>query len=175
MKNILFIILSLFLSLPIKAQKFKNQSEQENAWTETFFKEKYAKQTFERFKGGIIEITESLIKYDNLVLEINIENQEPKTIFTKGIFYPQILTENAKPEELVGNGEYRISSFEQLNFPDVYPKSRRFRFWLFTKGMTNPRVFFIELTNEKATSDMNLKTFIDNSKLTFAKGGWIII
>jgi hypothetical protein len=175
MKTILIFIVAIILSLPIYSQNFKNQGEQEIAWTVTFFKEKYAKQTFEKFKGAITEINENQIRYEDFVLQIYIENQDLKTIFTKGIFYPQIFTGNGKPEELVGNGEYRITSFKQLNFPDIYPKSRRFMFWLFTKDIANPSVYFIELTNEEATINMDIRTFISNSKLTFAKGGRIII
>jgi hypothetical protein len=165
----------IFWSFAANSQEFKNQGEQENAWTKTFFLDKYEKQTFELFKGTIKKIDESHIQYDNIILELNITNAVFKTIFTRGIFYPQILIGNVDPNEIVGNGNFRISNFTEVNNVNNSPTSRRFKFWLFTKGMANPKVFFIELTNELATENTNLETFISNSKLTFAKGGWMII
>ena len=132
-------------------------------------------QDFDRFKGSMIELNSDKIKYDDMILELDIADQDLKTIFTKGIFYPQIFTGNTKAEELVGNGNFRISNFEEINFVNINPKSKRFRFWLFTNGMANPKVFFLELTNENAIEKIDLREFLKNSKLTFAKSGWTVL
>ena len=174
MKIVVYISF-IFWSFAANCQEFKNQGEQETAWTRAFFQNKYEKQKFELFKGSIKEVDESHVQYDDIILEINVPNAAYKIIFTQGIFYPQILIGNVDPNEIVGNGNFRISNFIEVNYVNNFPTTRRFKFWLFTKGMANPKVFFIELTNEQATEHTDLKTFILNSKLTFAKGGWMIL
>lgn len=68
-----------------------------------------------------------------------------------------------------------ISNLEELKFLNTMPKQRKFRFWLSRKGFANPTVYFFELTNENATSETGMSSFINGSKLTFFELGWIII
>jgi hypothetical protein len=76
---------------------------------------------------------------------------------------------------LFRNDSLRITDFEEVPFLNKSPTIRRFRFWLFTKGFMNPTVYFIELTNENATSKTDIRSFIKDSNLTFFINGWIII
>jgi len=73
----------------------------------------------------------------------------------------------------------KICCFEELTFLSDSPKVKRFQFWLFSKFgdvyMMNPNVYFFELTNEAANEETDLKSFIENAKLTFIRYAWTII
>ena len=173
MKNLILIFTSLVFTISVNAQNvtqpekrtFKNQGEQEDYWAENFFKEKYVSQSYFRFGENISEIDKNTFQYDNEILVLDNFNIKLKSIFTKGILYPQI----------IGNNISFISSFEELKFLKTSPKVKRFRFWLFSKKTANPTVYFLEITNEQATEETDIETFIANGKLTFLKSGWIII
>jgi hypothetical protein len=151
----------------IQAEKrtFKNQGEQENYWAENFFKEKYISQNYPRFNGKVCEIDKNTFKYDTEILVIDNLDLKWKSIFLKGILYPQIIGTNIS---FIGN-------FEELEFLRVSPKIRRFRFWLYTKMMMNPTVYLLEITNDHATEETGIEFFIENGKLTFLKSGWLIL
>jgi len=188
MRNTILIIFLTFFSFA-QAQKvekenrtFKNQGQQEDYWAEKLFTEKYIKQNFERFAGKIFMVNENIIKYDNEVLIVNNTEKQLIAIFEKGIFYPSIITGKVKTgisrkqdldSMLIRNDSLRISNFKELNFLNKSAKAKRFKFWLYLKGMANPTAYFIELTNEKADEKTDTETFINNSKLTFCKRGWI--
>jgi len=144
---------------------FRNQGEQEDYWAENFFKEKYVLQTYSRFSGNISEIDKNTFKYDDQILVLENIDVKLKSIFSKGILYPQI----------IGNNISFIGSFEELKFLKVSPKVKRFRFWLYTKKMMNPTVYLLEITNEQATEKTGIESFIENGKLTFLKSGWLIM
>jgi hypothetical protein len=46
---------------------------------------------------------------------------------------------------------------------------------MFRKGFANPTVYFIELTNKKATDSTPLAEFVQGAELTFVEEGWVII
>ena len=68
-----------------------------------------------------------------------------------------------------------ISVIEELNFLTKSPKIKRFKMWVKRHRLLNPIVYYIELTNDKATKDTDLGTFIMGSSLTFVREGRIII
>jgi hypothetical protein len=193
-KNVFYLLLLFVFIANGQKKEFKNQGEQENYWAEQLFEKEYVKQSFEKFQGKITTIDKTNITFDNKTLEFWDTKTELLQIFTDGIFYPQILIgkeENIKiksEEELKllnqnesylynlkRNDKLRISSFEELDFLSKSPKVKRFRFWNYSFGSMNPQVYFIELTNENAKEDTELSLFIRNAKLTFVKGGWIIM
>jgi len=116
-----------------------------------------------------------------------------KSIFSKGIFYPAIITEqikskinnNGQPDTLISGNKaiynltrtdsLTISNFEELTSLSKSSTKKRFRFWLCCKGLVNRTVCFIELTNQSATDKTDMKTFISGAMLTFYKEGWIIV
>jgi hypothetical protein len=73
------------------------------------------------------------------------------------------------------NDSVKISDLEELKFLSKSHKIKRFRFWYYLPGFNNPQVYFIELTNSKATRKMKIHEFIKGSELTFIKGAWLII
>ena len=198
-----FIIIILFVvtitkvaaqipeSKPVK-KEFKNQGEQEDYQAEKLFEEKYTKQNNKRFTGDIAVIDKNNIKFGNKVLRAYF-SPELKSIFTQGIFYPQIITGDSvspkKSEEEISkmtevqkvfynmaqNDTLSIGEFEELKFLSTSPTIKRFRFWEYRNGSANPHVYFIELTNSTADKSTDLATFIKGATLTFVKEGWIII
>ena len=201
MRYFLIIILSLITITKVTAQiseckpvkkDFKNQGEQEDYRAEKLFEEKYTKQNYKRFIGEIVLIDKNNIRFGNKVLRAFF-SPELKSIFTQGIFYPQIITgDSTSPKKSEGeinqmtpgqrvfyhmtqNDTLVIGEFEELKFLSYNPAIKRFRFWRYQKGFANAQVYFIELTNTAADKTTNLPTFIKGASLTFVKDGWIII
>jgi hypothetical protein len=173
-------------------KEFKNQGEQEDYWAEQLFEKDYKKQTFEKYKGDIV-VDKNFFKYAEQVLEIDYTSKELTAIFSKGLFYPSIITGvvTTKPKSneelskmttseravygLIRTDSLRISMLEEVPFLSKSPTQKRFRFWLIRKGRANPEVCFIELTNPNATTGTDMTTFIDGAVLTFYKEGWTVI
>jgi hypothetical protein len=172
---------------------FKNQGEQEDYWTQELFKKEYKKLSYETYHNEIIEKEGTEFIYDNKSFNIYEVNETLKLIFKKGIIYPQLIsgftTEKRKSEkeldslsatqkyfyEMSRGDNLTITNLEELNFLSDSPKIKRFRFWLGRPKSANPQVYIFELTNETADKNTELKDFIENSKLTFLKEGWLII
>ena len=159
----------------------KNIREQENPRVAKIFSQNYM-----RFDGKILIVNENTIKYDDEVLLIYNTSNELKAIFEKGIFYPSIITGPVKKglsrkEELdstmkiLRNDSLSISDFEEQNNFGGSPKEKKFKFLLFSKGLMNPTVYYIELTNDNATRETDLKTFINGARLTLVTKGSILI
>jgi len=156
---------------------FKNQGEQENYWAEELFKQKYRKEIFDKYNGDIKIIDDNHFLFGNQSLELYNYKSELKSVLAKGILYPQVF----------GLGDIQITDFEELKFLSHSDKAKRFKLWVFSKGFTNsilsnnasyganPTVYFIELTNKKATDKTSLEDFIKDAELTFVRRGWLII
>ena len=172
---------------------FSNQGEQEDYWAQELFKKEYTKQSFKIYSNEIKEIEKTEWIFDNKSFHIYGVNDTLKVIFEKGILYPQLIsgytTEERKSKkeldsltvsqkyfyELRRGDNLTITNLEELKYLSDSPKNKRFRFWLGRPNSANPQVYLIELTNESANENTELKEFIDNCKLTFLKEGWIII
>jgi|SRR5689334_4847272 len=172
--------------------QFANQGEQEDYWAEKLFYEKYKKETYKRFAGDINVIDKNHIKFGNKILQ-GYFPPELKSIFTQGIFYPQIITgDTVAPKKsneeinkmtdgqrvfykMTQNDTLVIGEFEELKFLSKSPTIKRFRYWEYRKWSANPQVYFIELTNAAADKSTDMETFIKGATLTFVKDGWIIM
>jgi hypothetical protein len=143
---------------------FNNQGEQENYWAEELFKLEYKKQRIKRYNGYIRILDENHISYGKLLLQFDT-NSKFKEIFTTGIFYPG----------LISNCNLIISDLEEQSFLSHSIKVKRFKLLILTPYFTNPTVYFLEITNNKATDKTDLENFIKGSKLTFLKDAWIDI
>jgi hypothetical protein len=144
---------------------FKNTGEQENYWAQKLYENDYKKQKFETYKGDIKIIDDYHICYGQTLLELYNCNLKFKPIFTRGIFYPGILS----------TGDLKLSDLEEQPFLSHSVKIKRFKVWFWMPKLANPIVYFFEITNKTATQDTNLSDFIKGSKLTFVKEGWVII
>ncbi|WP_448702062.1 hypothetical protein ACFGVR_07215 [Mucilaginibacter sp. AW1-3] len=209
MKILVFFMLSTLLAISGVAQSkfdtsnvrvepyFANQGEQEDYWTKQLFKNEYTPQTFERFKGSISIINADTIKFGSTILGIRISNTALRSIFEKGILYPDIIEnhgynrnvgEKVKGVKLNENMadtldrdlvkklySYTIDNFEEVPFLSNSPRIKRFKFWVFNKLLHNPEVCFIELTNDSATTNTALSEFINGSRLTYFIHAWVVI
>ena len=173
-------------------REFKNQGEQEDYWAEQLFEKEYSKTHFDKFKGDIVINGDGFIFGDKTFVITNTP-KELKPIFSSGIFYPSIITGDTKSivksqaeldtlstaQKVFYNmgrtDSLTISGFEELKFLSKSNTQKRFRFWLFRKGVANPTVCFIELTNDKANGKTDLTTFINGAALTYFKSCWIVI
>jgi hypothetical protein len=167
-----------------KREIFGTQGRQEDRLAKKLIRKEYTKQSYNHFSGTITTIDNDTIKYDDEVLMIFNTCKDLKPIFQKGIFYPSIITGPVKKglarkqeldSMLFRNDSLRISDFAELKFIKKSSKAKFFRFWLYSKGMFNPTVCFIELTNDSATHKTDIGTFVNGSKLTFFKEGWLIL
>ena len=195
MKKLSSIFLILFV-VAVYAQErtFKNQGEQEDYWAEELFRNEYVEQSFDNFKGVISIKGKRTLTFENKTLEVWTTNPELMDIFIRGIFCPQLIigNEESNPSKskteiaqlsdkekfkywISKNDTLQISNFEELEFMNKSPQKKKFRFWNHSSGLANPQVYLLELTNNKASKDTDLKTFIQEAKLTFLKAGWIII
>ena len=188
MKTILISI--LFLSVCV-IQTYGQSSKYEFA--RGVFKRDYKKQKLERFNGQVGKLDETTFRYGDKVLILDTEDNRLITIFSKGIFHPDIidgrpvtkpltksqldtLTESAQVfYNLSRNDNTTIGNLEELEKLNPDSKTKRFVFWLFQKGMMNPTECYFELYNDSGTKEMTTEEFIENSKLTFYHRGTIII
>jgi len=205
MKTFAVLILTLILVTSAKATEpdFKNQGEQEDYWAEELFKKDHNEQHYQRYKGPII-INGDTFGYSDKVLTV-YTTPELKAIFEKGLFYPEIIEESFKyrpkikitgakdtttprlkkdtsivmqntGHDLEKPASLTIYNLEELKSLETSPRQKRFRFWLQGRyPIANATVYFMELTNENATSSTDLATFINGAKLTFFEEGWLII
>ena len=52
---------------------------------------------------------------------------------------------------------------------------RRFKFWQFRVGVSNPVVWYVELTNAKATTETEPAVFLEEAVLTFYVQGAVVL
>lgn len=183
----LFLPLLGFAQVKSKPPEFETQGEQEAYWAKELFESFYIKQKYPVFKGTLSIKDEKYFAFNGQVLIVSTNAAELKSIFSKGIFYPQIITGDCptqKPDsgdkqnkvvELFSCDSLTISSIEELKFPNTSIKQKRFRFYLWRNGLANPQLQMIELTNDKAKKNITLADFIKGAHLTFYKAGSILI
>jgi len=156
------------------------------------FKNEYKRASFKRFSGKM-QVKSNSILYDEKTLVLDDIHNPHLTIFTSGIFYPNIITGHKRSElkssqavalmttiekvfyNMTGTDSLTISGFEELSLINPNSRIKRFVFWVFTKGRANPTECYIELENLTANNKTPILNFIKNSKLTFFYRGTIII
>ncbi len=110
-----------------------------------------------------------------------------------GIFYPNLIVGNSvaviKTKQQLDSlsdsqkvfynmsrtDRLRISDFEELKSLSKSPKKKRFKFYLYRFGIMNPTIYYIELTNEKATKDFNQIEFMKGCRVTYIEKGSILL
>lgn len=194
---ILLIILTLNINCLSQKNKlkppFSTQGEQENYWAQELFKKDYKKTLYKVYPSKIESLNETEFSYGNKTFKVYDVNETFKIIFSKGLLYPQLISGfTNKPRksdkeldsltsseqfyyELNSGYSFTIMNLNELSFLSNSPKVKRFEFWLFRPAFANPTAYLFELTNKKANKSTSLKEFIENSKLTFLKEGWVIL
>ena len=173
--------------------------KQEKSATINLLTNKYSNQIYKRFDGKISILNENTIKYDDKVLIILNTSSELKRIFEIGILYPNVFIETRKndldstliEDSLVikiklsrkeswhsifnRTDSLTISNFKEQKGFSKSPRERTFEFLLFFKGFANPTEYIIELTNDNATNETNLESFINGARLILVMKGSILI
>jgi len=180
------IILFAILSTTVFAQKatistsvapseehkeVKNQGEQEVHWAEKLFDKNYVKEKYDSYTEKIVAKGNSYT-FNDKVLELVDVSTEMKGLFVKGILYPELFDIEFGINKI---DTLKISGFEEMKSLSKQPTSKRFKFSTSRKGLLNPTVYLIEVTNEQATSKTNIKDFIAGCSLTFFMEGWVQI
>lgn len=182
-------------------EAFKNGDEQEVWWAKQAFTAYYEQQSFEKYDGNVIVVDSTFI-YGRDTIKVYNQN-EFKFLFVTGAIYPSILLfsrgvtvpevpirlndidtskSNQNPIEDNKNGNIfhldyiSVGQFTELTGLETSPIThKRFKFLFSIKGLMNPILEFIELTNNRAEPGMSLPAFIKGAKITYLRQGSVLI
>ena len=185
------IFFSLALLFFVSSPRSYAQNEQELRWGKKIFAENSGKQFFNRYEGKVIVLTKQVYKYDEKIIEVLDTDSSWLPIFEAGILTPNIIAGNSaikSKSELdslpiseryfyntIRSDSVKVSNLEQLNYPQQSSKVKRFRILFWRSNEMNPSLYFFELSNEKATIETDIRTFILGSKLTVFEFGSVLI
>lgn len=146
-----------------QTKDFKNQGEQEKYWTEELFKQKYKRQKFDKYSGEIKIIDDNHMRFGEKSVQFDKGSSGIKILLNSGVLYTQLLMQ-------IGN--LGITDLEEVTFVNHTDTAKRFRFEATSERISNPIIYFIELTNNNPTKETSIEDFIKGSELTFLKQGW---
>jgi len=180
---------------------FANEGEQQDWWAMQAFTKGYKPGTFIEYRKAI-KVEGNAFIYDKQVIKV-YASPELKLLFKNGVFYPSLLlyADDGLPRSLkirMPKGTIQssrsddtipvktlksvfnpdslvVSAFEELKPLETSPKQRRFRFLVNIEGFLNPTLYFVELSNDEATSATDLTAFTKNARITFLRKGSLII
>lgn len=152
----------------------------------------YTKTNYEKYENGVQKIDSNTYKFGDKIIVVEIENGKYETLFQNGIFNPDIIfgkeTSKLKQSEidslslnkqvfynLSRNDSLAICCFEELEKLNPNPQTKRFKFWVLRKEISNPTEYYMELYNGNARKETSIEDFIENSKMTFYYKGTLII
>jgi hypothetical protein len=130
-------------------------------------------------------------KFGNRIIKLQVDNPVIRTIFTQGLFNPDIIfgpatfksqteidsmsTSESVLYNLIRDDSIIICCFEQLERLNPNHLTKRFSFWVFNIGSANPTEYYIEFKNKKATKHTTPADFFKNAQMTFFYKGTIIM
>jgi hypothetical protein len=184
-------LLSIFVLFICLNQAFGQNSKY--YFAKKVFKQEYRTQIFEKFNGKVEKIDEGVFRFGDKVLTIDAEDNSLLTIFSQGIFHPNIIGGTQTIKELTKaqldtmsesarffhnlsrNDTIIIGQVESLERLNPNLKTKRYLFWLYQRGMANPTECYFEIYNSRAAKNMTFEEFVKGSRLTFYHKGTIII
>ncbi len=189
MKTLLTIVLTVCFN-----HLFGQNSEDNkyNLPTGVFKSGIYKAERHPKFDGEIQRVGNTYYKFGDKKLKICLEDTTMLTIFQKDIFNPDVIfgAETTHKEQseldtmsknqrvfynLVRNDSLSICCFEQLEMLNPNAQTKRFKFWVFRIGVSNPTEYYLEFQNDKATKATSLKEFLEHAIMTFYHKGSLII
>lgn len=186
-------LLTILLSVWLAAVFGQDAADSKYRFATGVFKsELYKPAMFQRFGRAIKKVGNTYYQFGDKQLKVALQDTTMLIIFQSGIFNPDIVfgKETIHKEQasvdtlpqsqrlicnLTRNDSLSICCFEPLGLLDPNPQTKRFKFWVFRKGMANPTEYYLELQNDKATKATPLKEFLESSTMTFYYEGTIII
>jgi len=178
---------------------FKNAGEQEEYWVADLFKNHYQRESYPKYTGKIIAKGDDFIYgkevinlyappelntlfdkgiiYPVLVLFANVSGLDTsvKVRLMPQSSAPKIdqssLPDKAQsqPKSPMNLDSLFIGDFQELKALETNPKQKRFRFLFVIKGLSNPILHVMELTNDSATYKTDFSTFVNGASLTFLR------
>ena len=194
MKNRILLISQLLLLIIVNNLTAQTQGDQELKWAKEAFDKNNQRREYPKFTGQIINTEGSTYKFNESFITVYEISDETKYLIENGIFYPSIVTENDFPPGIIrinmklnmknqtkdelpiqlSKDSLIISNFECIESLSTITQ-KRFRLYLFRKGVINPQLCFIELTNKDATKETTYMEFVKNCRVTFFEKGSILI
>ena len=180
---------------------FSTAGEAANYFAKHLFEQQYVKSEYSKFTGEM-KVSDSEIQFGEWqFVEFLDSNSEIKLMFKKGLLYPDIFGGSGNMVSVRGKRSkkeikdaskasdtlkivnhsvrLKIRGLEELTFLSDAPTVKRFELWVFigvnNQFIMNPEVYYFELTNETANKETDLKSFIENAKLTFIHYGGVVI
>ncbi|MFD2246146.1 hypothetical protein [Pontibacter ruber] len=148
---------------------YANQGEYANRLAEQYFSQDLETKKYQKFNGSILKDSLSeykVVYFDSLRIILDIEDEVYQRVFTEGII---------NPKHLYHSQSMQICCFEELIHLNKNGNHRRFRLWVFEKGIANPFEYLIELANGKATSQTTLSEFLNKAEVTHISEPTVIL
>lgn len=165
----------------------------EKAAKDFFESDNYQPQEYSKFEGTVeFNDKDSSFKFGKKIILLNRENSKFKNFLLSGAFNPDLIF--GKETTVFDKEEYEsmdhtqkilfnlgrndsisiccFRSFEKIN-PD--PTVRKYSFWLLRKMAANPKEYYIEFYNPKATEETSTEEFGKDAVMTFFYRNGIII
>jgi hypothetical protein len=125
------------------------------------FQHTYKPQKYPLFEGHITRMSQGMYRFGSLSMWIDSLSDGMTALLPRGVLYPSLLAPRSADDSLY------MANLTELENLSPSPQVRRFSCWIFSKRSTNPSWFAFELTNNKATTHMDMATFIQGARLTF--------
>lgn len=175
--------------IPCAEREFKNGADQADCWHEEAFQKDYSPETYTSY-GGEIKRVKNAFAFGGKVL-ITDGNPLLTEAAAKGLICPQLLVGDSvlrKDWTAWKAQSVQKRTFQDLVYPDTIsisdlteikaissPQRRRFSCWMRVPRLSNPSYLYIEITNPKATPNLDDASFLAGCTLTFLKQGSLIL
>lgn len=183
-KNKCMMIVFILLSLCFYAQKTQIVNDIKAA---EHFKNHYKKKNYQRFSGKI-NMQEKAVVFDNKTVYYDNKDKVITSVLKQGLIYPQLLTDYQMQKFLDENTDktqrrflklqkdpraaFDVNNIELSDASEISSGTKNIKVKRFKTDFRDHRlkinsVYYFELTNNAATKEMPLETFIEGSKLSY--------
>ena len=185
-----FIKITLFLLLTFLIRVNNTYSQTQKDWEVSRIKDiysnKYSDTLYKKYEQAISKYNSNSYRFGDRILLTSEASNELELLLRYGLFYPQLVTGDSTIKystevdsnaitRLSQNDTLTISSFQEIKvYPNNYQK-KRFLVYIWFKGMLNPNLYTLELTDNTANETTTLQSFFKNASLTFLKYITILI
>lgn len=185
-----FIKTILFLSLTLLIKVDSIYSQTQRDWEifkiKDIYSNKFSDTLYKKYEQTITKNNSNSYRFGNRILLTSEASNELELLLRYGLFYPQLVTGdstiNYSPDvdrsaitALSQSDTMIVSSFQEIEvYPNNYQK-RRYLVYVWFKGILNPNLYTLELTDNTANETTSLQSFFKNASLTFLKFITILI
>ena len=162
-------------AVAVQADTVPNQSRQPTVFpdelkAEQAFKHHYKAKNYPLFQGLVTWVAPGTYRLDFFTMRIDTVYSGMTGLVSRGLLYPKLVW------PMFGSSNaLSIGNLYELKRIGSLPHVRRFSCWISGKQIMEPIWYIFELTNDRATADMDMRTFIEGARLTFLYQVSIII